>query len=132
MTTEKSDEKGENNDGSSVDYTSISKYIKEDSEIKKNQNKNSFSNEIFKSKDQTSVEVLGSIGEGESYSESGFNKNQDQEINTSDKPSQPSEKIDSIKPNTKAKQNYLKQIYGDNNSLTVDTCNQVNKDWGKK
>ena len=86
------------------------------------------------------TEVFNRIGESEIQSGgSGSFRKYDQEYGNTgdefegmDKPKQSTEKVESTKLLTPEKQKFLKQIYGDDESLTVDTCGKVNKDWKKR
>jgi len=110
----------------------ISKYIREDS--KDNEMEANDFKQRFKSKDSGTIEVFGSVGEGESFSENnGFKKryNQDgrnnwdggDDENDDDKANSGSE------PTSRAKKEFLDKIQED--SLTIDTCSNVGRDWKK-
>jgi hypothetical protein len=107
----------------------ISKYIKDEGEVKKG--KSSLS--MFGYADKGSKEVF-SVSEDLVFSEdnSRFKKkvvssdNKDEE-KVLDKPI---ENIESKSIIADAKREFLEEI--ENQALTVDTCTQVNRDWGKK
>lgn len=125
-------------ENSSVDYEFISKYIRGDSdENSKNQENLS---KKFETKKSGATEVLGSIGEGESYSQYSQNtegNNFKKRYNTKNEDDENDEKIKASskieftsKPLSEAKKEFLEHL--ENESLSVDICNQVNKDWEKK
>lgn len=109
-------------DDSSVDYGSISKYIrknsKKDSPYKK-----------FETQKQGTVEVFGRVGEGEGNLEnSNFHKRQEEE---NEGLTASSEKLKfTPKSNSGARQEFLKHLEDD--SLTIDTCNRLNHDWKRE
>jgi len=110
----------------SLDQEFIDKYIREESKDSDAET-NSFK-ERFKPKDSGAMEVFGSIGEGESYPEhNNFNRrhwdsNRDDEL--------PDERTKSTPgPMTEVKKEILKYLEKD--SLTLDTCERINKDWKK-
>jgi hypothetical protein len=138
---------GEESSIDSIDYEFISKYIREDScEAEGNLKKSDEDNFLkkFEAKQSGAVEVLGSIGEGESFSDkeyNGFNnhnkwKNKESEKYESDETDEEveieSDIKSSSKPLTQAKKEFLKHLENENNSLSIDTCDRINKDWKKK
>ena len=115
-------------------------------------------NEKFSSEKSSSTEVLGNVGEGGSLPEkddSVFHKkpwensrgyyNKDDEEADEDygddeekvgenykgdkKSTTPNETIESTSGIAKAKKEFLKHV--EDESLTVDACERVNKDWGR-
>lgn len=119
---------------SSIDYKFISKYIRDDSnEDKENLKKDNQGHflEKFETKKSGPVEVLGSVGEGESYSENtNFNKRQNEENEGFEK-SNSNEKVEfTSKPLTDAKREFLKHL--EDESLSIDTCSNINRDWKRK
>jgi hypothetical protein len=132
----------------SIDYSFISKYIRDDSaETKENVNKESplgFSLKNFQSQDKGSTEVFGSIGEDEIYSEnpnSKFHKRSSEGDFDSEDSGEPVESDDSdekvesgptSKAVTDAKKEFRKHLEEKNNTLTIDACEKVNHDWKKR
>ena len=108
----------------SFDHEFISKYIREDSN---DAAVNSFKQK-FETKQSGSIEVLGSVGEGENQvGNNNFNRRRNEE-NAGPELHREKSKFTSS-PASKAKQEFLKHLEDD--SLTVDTCNRVNHDWKK-
>ena len=135
-------------DDDSVDYSFISKYIRDDSaEVKENSKKESigdFSLKNFQAKDKGSVEVFGNIGEDEMYSEnpnSKFHKKSfDEDSDDSDESEESDDSEESCgkiesgpisKIATEAKKEFRKHLEEKNNTLTIDACEKVNHDWKK-
>ena len=121
-----------------IDYSFISKYIRDDStdgkaDVKK-ESVGNFSIKNFQTQDRNVVEVFGAVGEEEGYSgNSNFNKKPWQEDSElSEESDEENEKIESgpeSKIATEAKSEFIKHLEDD--SLTVDTCNRLNHDWKK-
>lgn len=109
---------------SSNDYGFISKYIREDS----NESEANIFKEKFKTKELGVTEVFGSIGEGESFLEgTNFNKRWGNENGFSSEDSD--EKNKAIPNNdSEAKKEFLKHLE-DDDSLTIDTCSNLNRNW---
>ncbi|VVB78863.1 Uncharacterised protein [uncultured archaeon] len=111
----------------SVDYGFISKYIREDSDESPKQ---SLMDKFEIKRSGGATEVISRPGEGEGYFENtgnaNFKKNynQDEEIEVDI----PEDESDS-KPLTEAKREFIKHI--EDESLTLDTAGQINKDWEK-
>jgi len=143
---EKESDEGED---SSIDYEFLNKYIRDDSD-ENSKNQESFSEKFKIKKLGGPTEVFGSIGEGESYSQysqntdngggnsnngnnnfkrryNSGNTNEDEE---NDEKIKASSKVEfTSKPISEAKKEFLEEL--EDESLSVDICSQVNKDWGK-
>jgi len=126
----------------SIDYSFISKYIRPDStESKEDPKKESplgFSLKNFQPQDKGSVEVFGSIGEDEIYSEnpnSNFHKKpleEDDELGESEESDEKVESGPISKIATDAKKEFIRHLEDKNNTLTIDACEKLNYDWEKK
>lgn len=121
----------------SIDYGFISKYIKEDF----NDAEGNLFRERFETKKSGATEVFSSIGQGESYSQGSgnnsfknrYNKSEISGQNYSDEEIEvdiPIESESDSTPVTEAKKEFLENLKDE--SLSVDTCSNVNKDWGRK
>ena len=129
-----------------IDY--ISKYIREDSnEIDGAANANIL-RDRFKTRECGTVEVFGSVGEGESHSEqNGFNNgksyggvswnNRNNNNNNRGDESEFSgdegngDEMNVKKKISEARKEFLNEIQEDNESLTIDTCSKLTHDWKK-
>ncbi|MFA5259218.1 MAG: hypothetical protein WC979_04795 [Candidatus Pacearchaeota archaeon] len=136
-----------------IDYDFISKYIKDDPslnnpDLKKDDEPSLFGKiEIRKS---GATEVFGSIGQGESHSygnsgnqgnsgnnnfkkkwNNNYNNNEDgdDEIDISVENESGEENKSVSKSVIEAKKEFLEHLNDD--SLSLDTCGSVNKDWGR-
>ncbi len=108
---------------SSIDYEFIKKYIKDSSE----ESKGHFSDKKLEMKKSGDTEVFSRIGENESSENTRFNKKQDEK----NEEFLPNEKVEfASKPLTKAKKEFLEHL--EDESLSVDTCRQINHDWKRK
>jgi|ETNmetMinimDraft_2_1059921.scaffolds.fasta_scaffold34096_2 anaerobic ribonucleoside-triphosphate reductase len=109
--------------GVSNKFEFVSKYIRDEGDLKKDV-KSGFLVEGFGSS-SGEVEVFGSVGEGGSSEESREeNKDHVTESISSDK----NEKIVSMdKPLLEVKKKFFEDL--NDESLTVDTCNKLNRDW---
>ncbi|MBR9704767.1 hypothetical protein GOV12_05110 [Candidatus Pacearchaeota archaeon] len=118
--------KHEKSDNSSNEFESINKYIRDDS--KEDNNKSNNFSKKFEINNNGPTEVFGRVGEGESYSNNETSHKAKEDVDESF--SKIKEKTVSKSPVTDAKQDFIKQMEDD--SLTMDTCSKVNKDWNKK
>jgi hypothetical protein len=115
-------------EGSSIDYEFLKKYIRDDSPEEKQDNNSDFSKK-FTIEKQTSVEVFGSVGEGESFSKNPF-VHKKREFEESDLSFESPEKIESKSNITDAKKEFIEHLEDD--SLSLDTCSNLTNDWNKK
>jgi hypothetical protein len=120
-------------DDPSIDYGFISKYIKEDI----NDAVGDLFKKKFENKKSGATEVFGSVGEGSSYypDPDSENRNFNDRKNEDDEGFEtPQKKVESItKPMAKAKQEFFDNLKDESNeSLSIDTCNQLNRDWKRR
>jgi len=103
----------------------ISKYLRDDSDVKP---VNGLS--IFRFRNEKVTETFNNVGEPDSYSEEvkGYGKREDNKFEEGES-SEPREKIEVKSPIAEAKKEFLDEI--ENQSLTLDTCSQINRDWGR-
>ncbi len=113
---------------SSTDDGFIKRYIRDDLD----ENPEQFLREKFETKKSSATEVFSRVGEGESYRENNdFNRrwNKANEDDVGIKTS--NEKVEfTSKPITEAKKEFLEHL--EDESLSIDTCSQINKDWKRK
>tara|TARA_B100001971_G_C17874733_1_gene375077 strand:+ start:161 stop:532 length:372 start_codon:yes stop_codon:yes gene_type:complete len=113
------------------EFEFASKYIREESgdgKKESNDNKNGFEIKEFEIVSKEVVEVFGSVGEGGSVEDfkggiGSFSKEDDM-VDDSNEVIESQNKVVSG-----AKKEFLDNI--NDESLTVDACDRVNKDWGK-
>jgi len=125
-------------DDSSEDYGFIDKYIREDSNNVEGEANASRILNRFKIKESGTVEVFGSVGEGENRVEQNeFNKGKsygDRNWNnrTEDESELDGGNEETVKKKiSEARKEFLNEIQEDNESLTIDTCSKLTHDWKK-
>jgi len=148
-------------ENSAIDYKFISKYIREDPDDNKENSvkdrEGQILNEKFSAEKSSATEVLGNVGEGGSFPEKDdsvfhkkpwenkggyYNKDNEDDEDYGDeeekvgenykgdkKSTTPNETIESASGIAKAKKEFLKNV--NDESLTLDACERVNKDWGR-
>jgi len=101
----------------------ISKYLRDDSYVKPAE-----SLSMFKQSSIGVTETFNNIGEPSNYSED--SKDYDKSKFEENKSLEQCEKIEDKSPIAEAKKEFLDEI--ENQSLTLDTCSQINRDYGAK
>jgi hypothetical protein len=117
---------------SSVDYGFMNKYLRNESDNSKKENKESFLPVKFGASKSGATEVFGNVGEGESYSENNnFNNGFKKRYNKEDDGPKIFEEKSKVTPSivSAERQKFLKQL--EDESLSIDTAGQINHDWKK-
>lgn len=116
----------------SSDYGFISKYIRDDNDNGKSNDEEIKSfKDRFTMRQSGTVEVFGSVGEGESFSNN-FNNSSNfngKRFHKKEEDFDEDENNEESSKTSEAKKEFLKKIKED--SLSLDTCEKVGRDWNR-